>query len=269
MQEAVKMGLEVDDSVKEDFVNSLTGPLGENVPKELYDSLVESLNEFKEYAGDNPIELNTTTGNVQEVNDKKKKSDDDTLKETQKVVSGLSQVASGLQAMGIMLPSEVTKVLSMLQGAMTVVQGVGTIISVFGSTSEAANTAAVGANTGALIANTSAMIALEASIAANTVSNFIPFAEGGVVHAAGGVVAGTTFSGDQIPAMLNAGEVVLNRAQVGNLAEQLEDENNQGGIGGTPYVMGEMLVLGVNNHFKANGQGEIVTTQFLRDRGII
>jgi len=258
LQEAVKSGLEVDDSVKEYFVDALTGPIGENIPQALYDSLVESLNEFKEYAGDNPIELDTKTGNVNEK--KSEKKEDDTLKETQKVVSGLSQVASGLQAMGIILPSEVTKVLSMLQGAMTVVQGVGTIISVFGSTSEAANTAAVGANTGALLANTSAMIALEASIAANTASNFIPFAEGGVVHAAGGVVAGTTFSGDQIPAMLNAGEVVLNRAQVGNLAEQLEDNDNNGGFGGTPYVTGEQIFLGLNNYLKGAGYGQLVTS---------
>ena len=104
-----------------------------------------------------------------------------TLKETQKVVSGLSQVASGLQAMGIMLPSEVTKVLAMIARSNDSCKVLGTIISVFGSTSEAANTAAVGANTGALLANTSAMIALEASITANTASNFIPFAEGGVV----------------------------------------------------------------------------------------
>ena len=259
MQEAVKTGLEVDDSVKEYFVDALTGPLGEKIPQELYDSLVESLNDFKEYTGDNPIELDAKTGNVNEK--KTEKKEDDTLKETQKVVSGLSQVASGLQAMGIMLPSEVTKVLSMLQGAMTVVQGVGTIISVFGSTSEAANTAAVGANTGALIANTAAMVALQAAMDVNTASNFIPFfAEGGVVHAAGGVVAGTTFSGDQIPAMLNAGEVVLNRAQVGNLAEQLEDNDNFSGFGGTPYVTGEQIYLGLNNYLKGAGLGQIVTS---------
>jgi hypothetical protein len=148
----------------------------------------------------------------------------------------------------------------MLQGAMTVVQGVGTIISVFGSTSEAANTAAVGANTGALIANTAAMAALQAALTTNTIANFWPFANGGVVHAAGGVVAGTTFSGDQIPAMLNAGEVVLNRAQVGNLAEQLEDENNQGGFGGTPYVTGEQIFLGLNNYLKGAGLGSLVTS---------
>ena len=268
MQEAVKSGLQVDDSVREYFVEALTGPIGENIPQALYDSLVESLNEFKEYAGDNPIELDTKTGNVNEKKSENK-SDDDMLKETQKVVSGLSQVASGLQAMGITLPSEVTKVLSVLQGAMTVVQGVTTVVSVFGSASMGSNTAAVGANTGALAANTAALIALQVALDTNTASNFIPFAGGGVVHAASGVVAGTTFSGDQIPAMLNAGEVVLNRAQVGNLAEQLEDNDNRGGFGGTPYVMGEMIVLGANNHFKANGQGEIVTTQFLRDRGII
>lgn len=246
MQEAVKTGLEVDDSVKEYFVNALTGPLGENIPQALYDSLVESLNEFKEYTGDNPIELNTTTGNVQEVSDKKKKGDDDALKETQKVVSGLSQVASGLQAMGIMLPSEVTKVLSMLQGAMTVVQGVTTIVSVFGSTSMTANSAALGANTGAMIANTAAMVSLEAALYANTAASWIPFAEGGVVpkFAEGGVIPrligkaadgmlipGNSYSGDRLRMPVdggrgmigvNSGELILNMSSQDNLAAMIK-----------------------------------------------
>ena len=45
------------------------------------------------------------------------------------------------------------------------------------------------------------------------------YAQGGAV---GGVVQGTTYSGDQIPIMANAGEVVLTRAMAGNLASQLE-----------------------------------------------
>jgi hypothetical protein len=163
--------------------------------------------------------------------------------------------------MGITLPSEVTKILSVLQGAMSVVQGVGTIISVFSTTAMSANSAQLGFNTTSLGINTGAIASLEAAIWANTAASWIPFANGGVVHAAGGVVAGTTFSGDQIPALLNAGEVVLNRAQVGNLAEQLEDNNNQGGIGGTPYVTGEQIYLGLNNYLKGAGLGQIVTSR--------
>ena len=264
MQEAVKTGLEVDDSVKEYFVDALTGPLGEKIPQELYDSLVESLNEFKEYTGDNPIELDAKTGNVNEK--KTEKKEDDTLKETQKVVSGLSQVASGLQAMGIMLPSEVTKVLSMLQGAMTVVQGVGTIISVFGSTAESANTAAVGANTGALIANTAAMVALQAAMDVNTASNFIPFfAEGGVVpkFSEGGVIPrligkaadgmlipGNSYSGDRLRMPVdggrgvigvNSGELILNMSSQDNLAGMFKSAESLVGT-----IRDESMALGLS-----------------------
>ena len=263
MQEAVKTGLEVDDSVKEYFVDALTGPLGEKIPQELYDSLVESLNEFKEYTGDNPIELDAKTGNVNEK--KTEKKEDDTLKETQKVVSGLSSVASGLQAMGIILPSEVTKVLSMLQGAMTVVNGVSTVISAFGSTAEAANTAAVGANTGALIANTSAMISLEAALYANTAASWIPFSEGGVVpkFSEGGVIPrmigkaadgmlipGNSYSGDRLRMPVdggrgvigvNSGELILNMSSQDNLAGMFKSAESLVGT-----IRDESMALGLS-----------------------
>lgn len=87
----------------------------------------------------------------------------------------------------------------------------------------------------------------------STVHSLTGFAEGGEVK-------GNTYSGDQIPAMLNAGEVVLNRAQVGNLAEQLEDNDNFSGFGGTPYVTGEQIYLGLNNYLKGAGLGQIVTS---------
>lgn len=286
MQEAVKTGLEVDDSVKEYFVDALTGPLGENIPQALYDSLVESLNEFKEYAGDNPIELNTETGNVTE--NKTEKKEDDTLKETQKVVSGLSQVASGLQAMGIILPSEVTKVLSMLQGAMTVVQGVGTIISVFGSTSEAANTAAVGANTGALIANTSAMISLEAALYANTAASWIPFSNGGIIpkFSEGGVIPrligkaadgmlipGNSYSGDRLRMPVdggrgvigvNSGELILNMSSQDNLAGMFKSaENLVGTIRDKSMALGLSQVGVLADALDNEGGGAISSTPYV------
>jgi hypothetical protein len=61
-------------------------------------------------------------------------------------------------------------------------------------------------------------------------------------YATGGMVEGNTYSGDQIPAMLNAGEVVLDRAQQGNLASQLQEGgmrnmNLSGRIRGTDIIL--------------------------------
>ena len=86
-------------------------------------------------------------------------------------------------------------------------------------------------------------------------------------HANGGFIGGNSYSGDNMLASgpdgkligLNAGELILNKSQQNNLANALE---NEGGGGGTsqPYVTGEMIYLGLNNYLKANGYGEIVTS---------
>ena len=75
--------------------------------------------------------------------------------------------------------------------------------------------------------------------------------------AEGGVVGGNTYSGDQIPAMLNAGEVVLNRAQTGNLASQLQ-ENGGGGNGRIVGVLrGEDIALVADRWGRRTGRGEL------------
>ena len=77
-------------------------------------------------------------------------------------------------------------------------------------------------------------------------------------YATGGIVEGTTYSGDQIPAMLNAGEVVLNHAQTANVANALEGGGMRG-IDLSAKVNGEQIVLVANRYYKRTGQGEIVT----------
>ena len=76
-------------------------------------------------------------------------------------------------------------------------------------------------------------------------------------YAEGGVVAGNTFSGDQIPAMLNAGEVVLNRAQTGALASQLQDGSR--GMNIHLIARGTQLVAVIDNTLKTTGRGELLT----------
>jgi hypothetical protein len=110
----------------------------------------------------------------------------------------------------------------------------------------------------------SAMTALVSTIAGTSTIKALPiigtFAHNGaVIHAAGGAVTGNTYSGDKIPAMLNAGEVVLNRAQTGNIASQLSG-NNGGGQNAQPFVTGDIIYLGLQNYLQENGYGKLMTT---------
>ena len=180
----------------------------------------------------------------------------DPMMELSKAINGLTSIRGGLEGMGIKLPAELEKGLNVLQGLMSIIQGVQAVISIFSTSTETANTIAVAANTVALGT-------LTAAVTANTMTNFFPFAKGGVVHAANGYVDGNTYSGDQIPAMLNAGELVLNKAQQGVLAASLQavGQSGEGGGGGKPYVSGEMIWLGLTNYLNRSGRGEIVTSR--------
>lgn len=78
-------------------------------------------------------------------------------------------------------------------------------------------------------------------------------------YADGGVVRGGAFTGDAVPIMANAGEVVLNAAQQQNVAGQLQPRDM--GSDRQAYVSGEMIWLGMSNYAKRSGKGEIVTSR--------
>lgn len=169
---------------------------------------------------------------------------DSPLESGKKLLNGISQLTDGLEKMGIEIPDEIQSVIGVVQGVIQVIELVNTIIGVTQTT--------------ALTANTAAMISLEAALWANTTTSWLPWANGGVVHAAGGIVAGNTYSGDQIPSMLNAGEVVLNQAQAGNLASQLQ--GNSGHMQLETTITGEQIRLVLNNNSRRRGKGEYVTS---------
>ena len=84
-------------------------------------------------------------------------------------------------------------------------------------------------------------------------------------YSEGGMIKGTSYSGDNIMANggtigLNAGEIVLNRAQQGNIAAQLTDTRGGGGDR-QPYLDVETIWLGLGHLLKRKGMGEIVTTK--------
>lgn len=85
-------------------------------------------------------------------------------------------------------------------------------------------------------------------------------------YADGGEIKGNSFSGDRLMAQgpdgnligLNAGEVVLNRAQAGALASSLRSGGGDGGYKPS-YVSGEQIWIAMNRYTKRTGRGEVVT----------
>ena len=156
----------------------------------------------------------------------KEKTEASLTKEVGNMAGGISQMVGSMEALGIELPEGMKNVVNGVTSLISIVSGIATIVT-----------------------------AIEALTAADTV---IPFARGGVVHAANGFVSGNRYSGDMIPAALNAGELVLNKAQQGNLASQLQGAGF-GGVNMVGEISGEAIKIVLNRHLKRTGQGEIVT----------
>lgn len=217
----------------------------EDIPDETIQGFVQTLNEklVEAFGEDGAAKLKV----VFDVDDKQIKNLSKTTTEgAQDTQKAWSLAAQSVNNMGSALNAIEDPG---AKAAGTVIKAIADIALGFAQASHAADVASSGWGWLAWLAAGTAAMATTIS----TVHSLTGFAEGGVVE-------GNTYSGDQIPAMLNAGEVVLNRAQVGNLAEQLEDNDNIGGFGGTPYVTGEQIYLGLNNYLKGAGLGQIVTS---------
>lgn len=167
---------------------------------------------------------------------------------------------------------EVMKIVKSAQMTANVVGSIGDAFNaiedpaakVAGTVAQAIATVAAGYATATLAAaetgNPWVWVAFAASGLAQmlTMINTIHSATG---YAEGGVVKGNHYSGDMLDGGsfgINAGELVLNRAQQGSLASQLEG----GGLRNlrlSAEVKGEQIVLVANRYFKRTGQGEIVT----------
>lgn len=163
--------------------------------------------------------------------DKSEKTDAKLLEEAGKMVQGMQAITSGVEQLGIDLPQSIQNVTNGLSSIISIVSGIATIVA-----------------------------AIQTLQTIQTSTSIIPgMSRGGVVHAAGGtVVPGNHFSGDLIPAMIQSGEVVLNKAQAGVLAHELEGPKNNA-MRLETYVSGRDLKIVLNNDSEARGQGRFVT----------
>jgi hypothetical protein len=235
LEAQIKNGIEGVD-IPADWITDQIFGEGVNIPDEYWQNLQEQINEKLKEMGIDPINIDFRTGKTKD--DKKKDKEDKEEKKylsdgVSKLAGGLGGLESGFQQFGIDLGDGFSSVVGGLQGISSILMAIQTIVA-----------------------------AIEIISSADAI---IPFAHGGIVpHAANGYfVGGTHFSGDVTPIMANAGELVLNKSQQGNLASQL----NGGGLSNLhleTYLDGRAIRIVLNNDSQSRMKGKYVTSRNYR-----
>ena len=276
LQTAIKNGMDVTSLNPENFWKNVFGD--HEQAKAVLQDMLDKINAYAQEKGIDPIKVNFTTGEIQgKTKEESNKFADEFSKFAGEFVGGLSSVSSGLSKLGVELPEGVGKVLNVLQGVTEVINGVNAIIQSTQVGAIVANTAAVTANTAALGGSTVAGAAggtaglaglgyagLAIGGLALVGSLFDLFHNGGIVHAAMGYTVPGNYGYDAVPAMLTSGELVLNRAQQGVLADALQSGGGNGNLRLETYVSGRDLRIVLNNESQGRLKGKYVTSNNVR-----
>ena len=289
VRESLSVGLgtalfDIADETGQDFWDRVLSP--EGVENADWQAIADVINRKRKEMGLDAITIDVNTGSVSSSSQKKASTESELLDTSKNLVSGLAQVTNGLDQMGMKVSDGTKEFIQTAQGAMSVIEGVKTVAEIItGSTASSLISTGISliqaliANTTALFSNTAATTAAAATEGADMAMDVVKVgamimmaAHGGIVPraASGYTVPGTHYSGDVTPVLANAGEVILNRAQQGNLASQLQDgESNSEGGYARPFVTGQDIFLGINNYLRGAGYGELITTKTLRQRGLM
>jgi hypothetical protein len=155
------------------------------------------------------------------------------------IAGNIGNILSGLTKMGIELPEGLSAIVEGTQSIISIVTSIMTLVTLMSS-----------------IQSVKAIPIIGWALANGGIA-------GGArgrhpIHAATGtIVPGNNYSGDRVPALVNSGELILNRAQQGNIASQLEG----GGLGDLQLelrVDAEELIIMLNNNGKRRGLGRLI-----------
>lgn len=177
------------------------------------------------------------------------------------IVAGVDGIVSSLETLGVDVPSGMKKGLKMIQTVITILEAVKAIqsaVQILTTGRDSVYQAAVVSELGIISAATVTTAGLQTVKSVPIIGWLLK--QGGVVHAAGGVVMGQNYI-DRVPASLSSGEMVLNPAQQTKLFK-MANEGGGGGAQSQPYVNAETIVLGIQNWAKRRGKGsELMFTQ--------
>lgn len=148
------------------------------------------------------------------------------------ITSSVSGILNGIQNMGIEIPEEISRAFGILQTMSSVLTAILTITTLIKGEQEI--------QTGASIFKA-----------------IFPFAAGGVVHAAGGYEVPGNYGYDAVPALLQSGELVLNKSQQGVLAASLQDSAAGRSQNLLAKVKGTDLIVMLDRAGRMTGKGEL------------
>ena len=255
MQVAIKNGIDTAQFDPQELWKKIFGENpGDYIDPETWQSIMDGLN--KELKGKaKKATLDTNTGSVSVGRGKPGGSLEKFNNDFSKVTGGIGNIASGIQSLGVELPQELQSVLGVLNGISSIMTGILALVTLIQIDTKA--------TAGASIIDAIVPLARGGIVPYMTTGGIIPHrATGGVIPRAafGRVIPGNSFSGDNIfagGAMVNSGELVLNKAQQGNLASTL-----RGGFSNIRFELvarGEQLRMVMNNNGKRTGKGELAT----------
>ena len=206
---------------------------GENIDNSVWQGLVDKINEKLKELNIEPIKINFETGDLA-------KTGKDTEKSWKQAAQAVASVGSAMQQ----IEDPGIKIAGIIGSA------IANIALGFAEASHKEGKGGIWYWIAATAAGLATMISTISSIHSAT------------GYADGGIVKGNSYSGDNInggEAMVNAGELVLNKAQQSTLASQLQDGNGGGGGYLPSHVSGEQIYVVLNRYLKRTGRGELVT----------
>lgn len=237
---ALTNGLNVDMTYLSGLFESIK--LDADIDDSTWDALVAEINTQLEALDLPKIKLDVTTGNISNVTQDAKKSTD-AWQQAANAVNNLGGALNNLED-----PS--AKV------AGIIMQAVANIALGFAQAAASPATGAAGVF-GWIAAATAGLATMTATIASVKSVTSGSYADGGIIP-------GNNYSGDMLTANVNAGELILNRAQQASIASQLASSNPMGGMQLEALVSGESLRLVLANNASRRGgnRGQYAITKF-------
>lgn len=242
--EQMKNGIQIDSSISQDLFSQIMN--GDNIDDSVWENIVNTINAKLKEMDIDPINLDMNTGSLKQVTNDAK----NTASAWQSATAAINSAGAALQN----LEDPGAKV------AGIVAQAVANIALGFAQAAASPATGAAGVFgwIAAAIAGTATMISTIAAI-----KNVTAYASGGIVDGSGGgFVGGMAYSGDNIGNVrLDAGELVLNRAQQSTLAGELEGSAALANLKLDTIITGEDIRVVLSRNSRRRGYGEYVTTK--------
>lgn len=205
-----------------------------DVPESTWERLQTTINEHLAKLGIDPIQIDFKTGNIKGI----KKDSKDMEGSWKDAASAVSQLGGALQG----LEDPAAKIAGIIG------QAIANIALTFSKS--LAGTMGPWDWIAAVAAGTATMITTISAIKSATAGSY----------AEGGIIPGNSYSGDNLTANVNSGELILSRSQQNNLAGALQAPN-VGNMRLSATLRGEDIRLALINLDNRTGRGEIIRTR--------